>query len=105
RNPNVEIDVLKNSWVDNTLTVYIGKAGTLKNKASLKTRLKQYLRFGDGKNVGHYGGRYIWQIAESKSLVFCWKPISATEPKKVETILLTDFHKQYKKLPFANLTF
>lgn len=37
--------------------VYIGKAGT-----TLRKRLNQYLKFGNRQNIGHWGGRYIWQI-------------------------------------------
>jgi len=62
KNPNVPISELKSNLVKNSQVVYIGKAGTPKGKATLYSRLGQYLRFGQTKNVGHWGGRYIWQI-------------------------------------------
>lgn len=65
KDPNVSLDVLWNNWVDDSQTIYIGKA------SSLNKRLKQYLRFGQGKNVGHYGGRYIWQLNNHTDLIFC----------------------------------
>ena len=50
KDPNVSITELETNWVENTCVVYIGKAGKLKNcKATIQSRLKQYLDFGAGK--------------------------------------------------------
>ena len=57
KDPNVSITELETNWVKNTCVVYIGKAGT-----TLRKRLNQYLKFGNRQNIGHWGGRYIWQI-------------------------------------------
>ena len=77
KNPNVSIAELKANWVDNTKVVYIGKA------TSLKSRLQQYFGFGQGKNIGHYGGRLIWQLKYSRDLVVCWKALT-TDPREYE---------------------
>ena len=69
KDPNVSITELGTNWVKNTCVVYIGKAGT-----TLRKRLNQYLKFGNGQNIGHWGGRYIWQIKNSGNLLLCWKP-------------------------------
>jgi hypothetical protein len=69
KNPNISLSELKHNWVEETLVVYIGKAGGDDSKATLRSRLTQYFRFGQGKNVGHYGGRLIWQIRNSKELL------------------------------------
>ena len=61
KDPNVDILQLKEKFVDATV-VYIGKAGGTSSKATLFSRLGQYLSFGQTKNIGHYGGRYIWQL-------------------------------------------
>lgn len=53
RNPNVSIEELERNWIDNTLVVYIGKAGSDNGSATLKSRLRQHFSFGQGKNVGH----------------------------------------------------
>ena len=54
KDPNVSITELETNWVENTCVVYIGKAGKLKNcKATIQSRLKQYLDFGAGKKSGH----------------------------------------------------
>ena len=96
-NPNVPVSELENNWVNNTCVVYIGKATTLSK------RISQYLRFGDGENIGHWGGRLIWQIKDSKDLQLCWKPVD-TNPREEEKRLIADFKRQYDgKRPFANL--
>jgi len=72
KNPNISLVELKNNWVEKSKIIYIGKAGGLNGKATLQSRLKQYLRFGQGFNVGHYGGRLIWQLKNHYELKFCW---------------------------------
>jgi hypothetical protein len=62
RDPNVAVNVLISNWVSGTPVVYIGKAGKKGSPATLRSRLRQYLHFGAGKAVGHWGGRMIWHI-------------------------------------------
>lgn len=104
KDPNVQIDELKKNWVENTIVVYVGKAGGNDSKATLRLRLQQYFRFGSGKKVGHWGGRLIWQLASSPDLVVCWKPLPEDDPRTEEHRLIADFVSQYGKRPFANLT-
>ncbi|MGZ2370407.1 hypothetical protein ACXR6G_11510 [Ancylomarina sp. YFZ004] len=104
KNPNVSISELKCNFVPNSLVVYIGKAGSLTGKATLNSRLGQYLRFGQTKNVGHWGGRYIWQIKNHSDLIFCWKTIPTEEPREIEKLLLEQYATSFNKRPFANLT-
>jgi hypothetical protein len=96
KDPNISLADLKFNWVDNTKVVYIGKA------TSLRSRLRQYFGFGQGKNIGHYGGRLIWQIKYSKDLVVCWKTLT-TDPREFEVDLIQQFVKTYGCRPFANL--
>jgi hypothetical protein len=103
RDPNISMAELKHNWVENTQVVYIGKAGGDDSKATLRSRLTQYFRFGQGKNVGHYGGRLIWQIKNCKELLVCWKPLPNDDPRSVEAELIREFVSTYKKRPFANL--
>jgi hypothetical protein len=97
KNPNVSLEELKSNWVDNTKVVYIGKA------TSLKSRLRQYFGFGQGKNIGHYGGRLIWQIKYSKDLIVCWKSLASEDPRDFEANLIKLFVEKFDKRPFANL--
>lgn len=104
KNPNVSVSELEDNWIDGTSIVYIGKAGGTGSSATLQSRLKQYLRFGQGANVGHWGGRYIWQIADVKNLVVCWKPLADTEPRELEYQMIEEFKASHHGLrPFANL--
>lgn len=104
RNPNVSNEELHRNHVPNSLVVYIGKAGSSTGNATLHSRIGQYLGFGQGKKVGHWGGRYIWQLKNHVELVFCWKPTPDDDPREVEIKLLRDYYKESMSLPFANLT-
>ena len=44
KDPNVDLETLRKNWVDNSRLVYIGKAGSSKNKSTLRSRIKQYLK-------------------------------------------------------------
>ena len=99
--PTVSLSELESKWVDGTLVLNIGKAGP--GTATLRGRLKDYVQFGQGKAIGHRGGRYIWQLRQSCALLVCWKVISDTLPRTVEKDLLREFEAVYGKLPFANL--
>lgn len=101
QDPNVSIDLLNSKWVDNTKVIYIGRGGQEGKQSNLHSRLSQYLRFGQGKNVGHWGGRYIFQLEYSSKLLVCWK--ITEEPEKLESQLLRDFEEFYGKLPFGNI--
>lgn len=104
KNPNVSLDELKSNVVATSKVIYIGKAGSLTGKATLYSRLDQYLKFGQTKNVGHWGGRYIWQLKNHSDLIFCWKPTPKDDPREIEKELLNLFVSIYNKRPFANLT-
>ena len=103
KDPNVLLKELKVHYVENAKVVYIGKAGGNTSKATLHSRIRQYLRFGQGKNVGHWGGRLIWQIKHHQDLVFCWKPTPDKDPRQIEKELLDIFSAQFQRMPFANL--
>lgn len=105
KDPNVLISELERNWLGDTDILYIGKAGSLTGKASLRSRLMQYMQFGQGNKVGHWGGRYIWQLADSNSLMVCWLPTPhGQDPEVVEKGLIQDFKlAHYGNRPFANL--
>jgi hypothetical protein len=109
RDPNVDIAILNDNWVDNSTVVYIGQAGGIRNgkwsNSNLRDRLKKYFDFGLGKPVGHWGGRLIWQIENSDQLIVCWKelPGKIKDPCKEESELIAKFKAMFYKRPFANL--
>lgn len=96
KEPNVGVDELKAHWVEGTCVMYIGKSN------NLRRRVSAYVRFGHGKNVGHFGGRLIWQLSDCHDLIVCWKP-TENDPRLEEASLIQAFVNDYGKRPFANL--
>lgn len=103
KDPTVEIEALKSKWVRDVPVLYIGKAGSIGGVATLRSRLRQYMQFGKGTPIGHWGGRYIWQLQDSPDLLICWKPTNKEIPREVEKGLIREFRAVYKRLPFANI--
>jgi len=96
KNPAVGTDVIAAKWVDGVHTVYVGKA------TNLRKRLGQFRDFGRGRAIGHWGGRYLWQLADSSELVVCWT-VTIDEPRDAERTLLREFATIHGRRPFANL--
>lgn len=95
RDPTVPVEVLQRRWISGATALYIGKA------TSLRTRLRQFSAFGRGHPVGHWGGRYVWQIAGSSHLLVAWRP--SPNPGAEEGRLLRAFEARHSMLPFANI--
>jgi hypothetical protein len=104
KNPNISFEELNSNWIENSLIVYIGKAGNETGKSTLHSRINQYLKFGQGKNIGHWGGRLIWQLQNSQDLIFCWKPLCDEDPRSFEKHLISSYVTTFAKRPFANLS-
>lgn len=83
--------------------IYIGKAGSANSKATLCSRLTQYMRFGEEKPVPHWGGRYLWQVKHAKDCLVAWRVTPGEGSRGYEKRLLERFEEHYGKLPFANL--
>lgn len=97
KDPNVTIPELNQNYVSDSKTVYIGKANCLRK------RVKQLLSFGEGSAVGHWGGRYLWQLADSEDLLVAWKETGLQIPEAVESEMIRQFVATHGKRPFANL--
>jgi hypothetical protein len=103
-NPSVSVQCLEENWVEGTTVIYIGKAGNGHGKATLRSRLKTYMRFGSGKPAPHRGGRYIWQLECVRSCLLAWMHLPEENPKEAERFLIKRFAGQYGgRYPFANL--
>lgn len=106
QNPNVSTDILREKWVNDTIVLYIRKVGGYNRSSTLRLELTQYLRFGAGYNIGHFSGRYVWQIQDRENLIFCWK---IGEGDNVDLILeMNNIFSGFEKLhngrfPFANI--
>jgi hypothetical protein len=98
KDPTVTRETLESRWVDEEPLLYVGRASK-----SLRERIRVYLAFGRGKRAGHRGGRYIWQVAENESFMFCWRRTPDEKPSDVERQMLEEFSASHGKLPFANI--
>ena len=96
RDPSVSEDVLRANWVEDAAVVYIGKAD------DLRRRLREFMRFGSGEPVGHWGGRLIWQLSDSRSLLVAWRVTAGQVPREVEVAMIDAFRDAWGKPPFAN---
>jgi hypothetical protein len=99
KDPTVPVSTLVAKWIPGCSTLYIGKADRLRR------RLKQFADFGVGRPVGHWGGRYIWQLSDSRKLLVGWLPCQAGQTAgEAESELMSEFSKCFGgRLPFANL--
>ena len=99
----VPIEALRANWVDGAAVVYIGKADPRQRKPhALRQRLKEFTVFGSGGRLRHWGGRLIWQLADSNELLVAWAATPDERAEKVETWLVEEFRRCYGKPPFAN---
>jgi hypothetical protein len=101
RDPNVDRATLAANWVAGARTVYIGKA------TQLRSRLRAYANFGARRPVGHWGGRYVWQLADADNLLVAWRTLgdSVATARDDEISLLRRFMTLHDgQRPFANLT-
>ena len=96
KDPTVDHDALEANWVESAEVVYIGKAN------NLRQRLRQYMRFGTGVPIGHWGGRLIWQLADSDELLVAWRETPGEVAKEVEMRMINAFRCAFSKPPFAN---
>lgn len=103
KDPSVTRERLEAEWVAGTDVVYIGKAsGGARGRRGLRKRPDELRRFGEGDPVGHWGGRLIWQLEESHTLLECWMKTSV-EPAIVESSMIQQFATHFGCRPFANL--
>ncbi len=63
KDPTFELDELRVRWIKLARVVYIGMTGD-GPRAGLRTRIRALVRYGTGHNIGHAGGRALWQPLE-----------------------------------------
>lgn len=95
RDPSVARGTLTRAWINGTDTMYLGRARLLRR------RIDELARFGRGESVGHWGGRYLWQLADHDNLLVAWHV--ATDYVEREAALIDEFRATHGGLPFANL--
>lgn len=103
KDPSAARERLEAEWVAGAEVVYIGKAsGGARGRRGLRKRLDEFRRFGEGEPIGHWGGRLIWQLEESDTLLVCWKETDE-EPALLESAMILEFATKFRRRPFANL--
>lgn len=97
KDPTVPVELLQSKWVSGATTVYIGKA----ERQTIRQRVIQLIAFGAGRAIGHWGGRYLWQLSSSDRLCVAWR--EDTDPCRLEHDMVHAFARRWGAYPFANI--
>lgn len=104
KNPSADPRTLRLRLDVPTMLLYIGKADSgTRGTRGLRARITELTRFGKGEPVGHWGGRYLWQLSNAQKLRIAWLPVDGTTARAVESAYFEEFFTLYGQLPFANL--
>ncbi len=97
KNPTVPTATLERNWVNDTIILYIGNTGR-----TLRARINELMKFGQGNRVGHWGGRLVWQLGNSSDLLICYQAVTDEEPADMKAGIIARFRSNYGNYPFAN---
>lgn len=96
--PCYSLSYLQEQYVNGTCILYIGKS------TNMRSRLRSYMRFGQGKRASHGGGRAIWQMTDVDDFVICWAE-TLENSRMVEWRMIQAFKLSHEgKRPFTNMS-
>lgn len=103
KDPSVAPQTLAGVWVPDSAVVYIGKASAgAKGRRGLSKRLEEFRGYEAGKPVGHWGGRYVWQLGDSDRLRVAWLRTRDDQAEALEATLISQFIADFGARPFGN---
>lgn len=94
--PSVSPEVLATAGMNGAEVVYFDKA------AQLQRRLDVYRRQGLGSRARHWGGRFIWQLADASELLVAWLTTPDAAPERVGSYFIRRFTEATGQRPFTN---
>lgn len=109
-NPNIDIQTLKDNWIEQSHVLYIGKAGGVHSNgqidsSTLEEKITSFIKFGMGNNTSHWSGRFIWQIKNADNLYIAYWQCRGINPVEAEKEMLRDYYLKYDRLPFGNVRY
>ncbi len=69
----------------------------------LRRHSSQLCDFAAGNPVGHWGGRLLWQVDDSKGFVVAWLPTPDEDAFAAERKLMLEFRDIFGVWPLANI--